>query len=209
MTPLGRDLFDAATAERRLAAYFGVATSDGFGAFSRARARRGRRHRRPMSRSTQVGERPPLSPPQREAAADIMVIDAATRVNLEIAARPLRRAPGQPDRRHRPHRHRRRRPPARRPAVGPSTDPAVINARLDAVAWMRWRAAICGSSCAGALEAAPDIERALSRLALGRGGPRDLAALARGLTVAAALAEAVAASGPTAEIRRRARPRCA
>ncbi|MGB6534435.1 MAG: DNA mismatch repair protein MutS, partial [Xanthobacteraceae bacterium] len=35
LTPLARDLFDGATAERRLAAYFAVATTAAFGAFSR------------------------------------------------------------------------------------------------------------------------------------------------------------------------------
>ena len=81
----------------------------------------------------------------------------------------------------------------------PLADPAAINARLDAVAW-----AVAGSDLRlklrGALETAPDVERALARLALGRGGPRDLSALARGLSVAATLAEAVAASEPPAEI---------
>ena len=35
MTPLTRDVFDGATAERRLASYFAVATTEAFGAFSR------------------------------------------------------------------------------------------------------------------------------------------------------------------------------
>ena len=35
LTPLTRDVFDGATAERRLAAFFGVATTASFGAFSR------------------------------------------------------------------------------------------------------------------------------------------------------------------------------
>src|SRR5262249_50957577 len=52
VTPLTRDVFDAATAERRLAAYFGLATTESFGALSRlrrpaaagARGGRGRHH---------------------------------------------------------------------------------------------------------------------------------------------------------------------
>ena len=35
VTPLARDVFDGASAERRLAAYFAVATTDAFGTFSR------------------------------------------------------------------------------------------------------------------------------------------------------------------------------
>ena len=42
------------------------------------------------------------------------------------------------------------------------------------------------------LQAAPDLARALSRLALGRGGPRDLAAIRDGVLAAADLARALA-----------------
>ena len=42
------------------------------------------------------------------------------------------------------------------------------------------------------LKAAPDLERALSRLSLGRGGPRDLAAIRDGLRQGAALRSALA-----------------
>ena len=45
------------------------------------------------------------------------------------------------------------------------------------------------------LKAAPDLARALSRLALDRGGPRDLAAMRDGLIAAAALAAALARRG--------------
>jgi DNA mismatch repair protein MutS len=68
----------------------------------------------------------------------------------------------------------------------PLLDPAAIDARLDAVAWF------CGhrpqrQKLRDALKALPDMARALSRLALGRGGPRDLGALREGLTIAGAL----------------------
>ena len=43
VTPLPRDVFDGATAERRLASYFAVATTDAFGALHAPRAHRGRR----------------------------------------------------------------------------------------------------------------------------------------------------------------------
>ena len=43
VTPLTRDVFDGATAERRLASFFGVATTASFGAFSRHRVHRGGR----------------------------------------------------------------------------------------------------------------------------------------------------------------------
>ncbi|MEM6490153.1 MAG: DNA mismatch repair protein MutS, partial [Pseudomonadota bacterium] len=59
--------------------------------------------------------------------------------------------------------------------------------RHDAVAWFAERPALAGP-VGEALAAAPDIERALARLGLGRGGPRDLAAIRGGLAAGAALA---------------------
>ena len=63
--------------------------------------------------------------------------------------------------------------------AGPLTDPVRIAARLDAVGFAvadrRRRAEI-----RAILKSAPDMARALSRLSLGRGGPRDLAALRDG-----------------------------
>ena len=46
----------------------------------------------------------------------------------------------------------------------------------------------CASACARRCARTPDIERALPRLSVGRGGPRDLAALRDGLDSAEALA---------------------
>ena len=43
------------------------------------------------------------------------------------------------------------------------------------------------------LQAAPDLARALTRLAVGRGGPRDLAAIRDGIAAAAQLARSLAA----------------
>ena len=83
MTPLTRDVFDGATAERRLCDYFAVATMDGFGAMSRLEATAAAAAVTYVER-TQVGKRPPLSPPSREAAGTTMAIDPATRANLEL-----------------------------------------------------------------------------------------------------------------------------
>ncbi len=70
--------------------------------------------------------------------------------------------------------------------AGPLTDPARIAARLDAVGFAasdrRRRAELRAT-----LKRAPDMARALSRLSLGRGGPRDLASLRDGLAAAYAL----------------------
>src|ERR1700753_2299080 len=83
VTPLGRDVFDGATAERRLASYFAVATTDAFGALSRLELTAAAACVTYVER-TQIGKRPPLSPPTREAAGATLAIDAATRANLEL-----------------------------------------------------------------------------------------------------------------------------
>lgn len=83
VTPVTRDVFDAATAERRLCDYFAVATMDGFGAMSRLEATAAAAAVTYVDR-TQVGQHLPLSPPAREAAGTTMAIDPATRANLEL-----------------------------------------------------------------------------------------------------------------------------
>src|ERR1044072_1832776 len=83
VTPLTRDVFDGATAERRLAAYFAVATTEAFGAFSRLELTAAAACITYVER-TQLGARPPLSPPTREAMAATLTIDAATRITLEL-----------------------------------------------------------------------------------------------------------------------------
>src|SRR3979490_2875593 len=83
VTPLTRDVFDSATAERRLCDYFAVATMDGLSAMSRLEATAAAAAVTYIDR-TQVGKRPPLSPPSRGAARTTMAIDPATRANLEL-----------------------------------------------------------------------------------------------------------------------------
>src|SRR5208282_4949832 len=83
VTPLTRDVFDSLTAERRLCDYFAVATMDGLSAMSRLEATAAAAAVTYIDR-TQVGKRPPLSPPSREAAGTTMAIDPATRANLEL-----------------------------------------------------------------------------------------------------------------------------
>ena len=86
VTPLTRDVFDGATAERRLADYFAVATTAGFGTLSRLELTAAAACITYVER-TQLGKRPPLSPPARESAGATLSIDAATRANLELIAR--------------------------------------------------------------------------------------------------------------------------
>src|SRR5690606_6620102 len=83
VTPLAAAFFDGATAHSRLAEYFAVKSLDGFGAFTRVELMAAAAALAYVEK-TQIGERPPLSPPVAEADGDAMLIDAATRANLEL-----------------------------------------------------------------------------------------------------------------------------
>src|SRR5262250_719642 len=133
VTPVTRDVFDGATAERRLTSFFAVATSQAFGALSRLELTAAAACVTYVER-TQIGQRPPLSPPLRESAGATMAIDQATRGNLEL----MRTLSG--DRRgslvaaiDRTVSAAGSRLLAQRLAA-PLTDPPAIEARLDAVA---------------------------------------------------------------------------
>jgi DNA mismatch repair protein MutS len=198
VTPLGRDVFDGATAERRLAAYFAVATTDAFGALSRLELTAAAACVTYVER-TQIGKRPPLSPPTREAAGATLAIDAATRANLEL----MRDQSG--ERRgslvaaiDRTVTVAGARLLSQRLAA-PLTDPAAIARRLDAVELFAGDA-LLRTDIRERLAAAPDLARALARLVLGRGGPRDLAAIRDGLEAAAGLQARLAAVPATAEV---------
>src|SRR5436309_478668 len=190
VTPLTRDVFDGATAERRLAAYFAVATTESFGTFSRLELTAAAACITYVER-TQLGSRPPLSPPTREAAATTLSIDAATRANLEL----MRTLAG--ERRgslcesiDRTVTVAGARLLSQRLAA-PLTDPAAVGRRLESVALF---AADAGtrSDVRAQFAAAPDLARSLARLVLGRGGPRDLAVIRDGLAAAGALARRLA-----------------
>jgi DNA mismatch repair protein MutS len=199
VTPLPRDVFDAATAERRLTSFFAVATSDAFGALTRLELTAAAACVTYVER-TQIGKHPPLSPPLREAAFATMAIDQATRGNLEL----MRTLSG--ERRgslletvDRTVTAAGSRLLAQRLSA-PLTDPAAIHRRLDAVASFVADADARADTRAR-LAAAPDLARALARLAVGRGGPRDLAAIRDGINAASDLARALGTlNAPPAEI---------
>jgi DNA mismatch repair protein MutS len=182
VTPLTRDVFDGATAERRLASFFGVATTAAFGAFSRVELTAAAAAVTYIER-TQLGKRPPLSPPVREAAGATLAIDQSTRSNLEL----VRTLGG--ERRgsllaaiDRTITAAGSRLLAQRLAA-PLTDPAEIAHRLDAVAAFVNDAAV-RTDLRGSLKGVPDLVRALARIVVGRGGPRDLAAIRDGIFAA-------------------------
>ncbi|MGP0091886.1 MAG: DNA mismatch repair protein MutS [Xanthobacteraceae bacterium] len=191
VTPLPRDVFDGASAERRLTSYFAVATSDAYGALSRLERTAAAACVTYVER-TQRGKRPPLSPPQREPQGATLAIDQATRSNLEL----VRTLAG--ERRgsllaaiDRTVTAAGSRLLAQRVAA-PLTDPQAIARRLDAVEWL-FADALTRRELRQRLQAAPDVARALARLVVGRGGPRELAAMRDGLIAAAELGHALVA----------------
>ncbi len=199
VTPLARDVFDGATAERRLATYFGLATTQSFGALTRLELTAAAACVSYVER-TQLGQRPPLSPPLRESEGATLAIDQATRGNLEL----VRTLAGE-----------------RRGSLlaaidrcvsaagsrliaqrlsAPLTDPEAIARRLDAVELFVTNAGL-RAAMREQLKAAPDLARALARLTVDRGGPRDLAAIRDGIIAAAGLAAELApAAGLAAEL---------
>ena len=197
MTPRPAVKGDVRASERRIKALFEVAALDAFGEFSAAE----------LSAMgllldyielTQAGAAPRLTPPRRNGARAFMAIDAATRAALEIERsvrggregsllgcidRTVTAAGG--------------RLLAER-LSRPLTEVAAINARHDEVSFFleaRDRRAAVRKE----LRSAGDLARALTRLALGRGGPRDLAQLRDGLFAgdrAAALCLGLGADAP-------------
>ncbi|MEC8642998.1 MAG: DNA mismatch repair protein MutS [Pseudomonadota bacterium] len=185
LTEQAASLFDSAGGARALCAYYGVASLDGFGQFSRA-----------MTAAagallgyielTQKGNMPRLRPVQAITGSGYMEIDQATRRSLEIirtlsgetrgsllAAIDLTvTAAGG------------RLLAARIGAPLASRD-AIIG-RLDLVSWYHDRPSLC-DELRGMMKGQPDIDRALSRLSMGHGGPRDLQALSQALTMASDL----------------------
>ncbi|HSH98989.1 MAG TPA: DNA mismatch repair protein MutS, partial [Reyranella sp.] len=163
-----------------------VAVLDSFGAFSRAEvAACGALL--DYVELTQAGKRPALAPPRRERADGTMEIDPATRRNLELVRSLDGRREGSllatVDRTLTG-------PGARLLAerlAAPLTDRACIERRLDLVQLFVERPAL-REPVREALKRTPDVERALQRLSVGRGGPRDLGALRDGLDSAEALA---------------------
>jgi len=186
--------FDSENGRRRLETLYGVAALDGFGAFGRAElgAAGGLVDYLEL---TQKGRLPRLAAPRRWSPGGLMEIDAATRRNLELT----RTLAG--ERRgsllaviDRTVTGAGARLLAARLAA-PLTDPAAIGRRLDAVTFFVTSLQV-RNDIREVLRRIPDIDRALSRLALERGGPRDLAGIRDALAETAAVRSAVATAGP-------------
>lgn len=146
---------------------------------------------------TQRGKLPLLHPPQIEVSGEAMQIDAATRRNLEITTALSGGRDGSllaaVDRTVTAAGARL----LERRLSSPSCKLPVIAERLAAVSFLLEQSRFRESLRDG-LRRVPDLERALSRIALDRGGPRDLAAIRAGLSQAEAIASRIPADAPAA-----------
>jgi DNA mismatch repair protein MutS len=177
--PMAAALVEPAAAEARLKRLYGVATLDGFGALSGAEVAALSLIAAHLD-ATQAGRPMALRPPRRSGEAEFMTIDPATRASLEIDRALSDRRDGTllaaVDRTVTAAGARMLAARLARPLL--ST--AAIDRRLDSVAWLLERADL-RRALRDRLKDSGDVARALTRLALGRGGPRDLACLREGL----------------------------
>lgn len=175
-------MFDSSVAEDRIKRFFDISALDGIGDFSRVElaaiaAAIG------YIEKTQLDERPPLEKPTRDGNGQSLFIDPATRANLELVRTLSGEKKGSLLRAiDRTVTGGGARLLAER-LMSPLTDPDAINTRLDAVSWFI-KDSMLADQLAETLKTMPDMPRALSRLALNRGGPRDLATLRIGLNTA-------------------------
>jgi DNA mismatch repair protein MutS len=184
--PMASALAEPAASEARLKRLYGVDTLDGFGALAGAEVAALGLIAAHLE-TTQAGRVPALRPPRRAGEADVMAIDPATRTSLEIE----RSLSGSRDGSLLAAIDRTVTAPGARLLAArlarPLLSPEAIDARLDAIAWLVQRRQL-RRRLRDALKGAGDMARALSRLALGRGGPRDLGVLRDALAAGDAIA---------------------
>jgi DNA mismatch repair protein MutS len=183
ITALGRAAFDSQSAEMRLKSLFSVASLESFGGFDRAEISAMGALIEYLD-ITQKGQLPRLQWPVKESTQRVMQIDAATRRNLEITQsiqgggragsllatvdRTVTAGGGRL---------------LERQISSPSMNVRLINKRLDCIQHMLDHPTNA-DTLREALRQVPDLDRALSRIALDRAGPRDLVSIRSGLTQA-------------------------
>ncbi len=182
LTPQSPTFFNADNAQKKLENLFEVDSLDGFGQFSRAEIGAAGAVLDYIMR-TQKGHLPHIRPPIEVVSHDVMEIDAATRQNLEI----LRTLNG-----------------TRQGALisiidrtksnlgarllqkrlsAPLFNKGEIEQRYNETQFFFENRRIL-DEVESILQAIPDIERALSRITIGRGGPKDLLMIREGLNSA-------------------------
>ena len=184
--------FDHKKSTERLAEFYGVTTLQGFGQFTPPMLSAAGGLLAYLQR-TQLNQMPRLAPLKALSKQAFMDIDAATRKSLELTrtlagertgsllhaidftctaagARLL---------------HSR--------ISAPLTNKEQIEQRLGLAGWFLSQPELC-RSVSEHLKHIPDLDRSLSRIASGRGGPRDLAGLAEGLLGARRIASSCLSS---------------
>ena len=187
VAPLARDI--GAESAQRIQNYFGVNTLEGFGALS-AEALTAAATALFYVERTQKGQKPVLQSPKIKNISLTLEIDAATRANLELTRTLTGAREGSllsvidasvtsAGARLMSER-----------LAAPLTDPEHIIARLDAVSFFLHNTD-SRNICRDRLKRLPDLARAISRLSLNRGGPRDLKSIGIALTIAHEIAESL------------------
>ena len=186
ISPVENSLFDSARSSASLKDLYGVGITDTFGRAELAACGALIEY----LTETQKGKLPKLKVPKLVGEDAVMMIDSATRRNLELNRtlagekkgsllstidKTITGAGGR--------------------LLGsylsaPLTDPVRVNKRLDLVTYFL-NAEALRIQLRGLLKSCPDIERAMSRLSVGRGGPRDLAAVGQWLDQAFKIKEII------------------
>ena len=189
LTVLGNAAFDSTNGEKRLNSVYSVKSMDGFGAFSRSEIAALAAVVEYLD-ITQKGKLPLLRPPVREKRETAMQIDASTRKSLELTHGTNGGRSGSllsvMDRTQTAGGARL----LERRLSSPSRDLAQIGNRQDSVAWCLDRGDVA-ALLNDRLREVPDLDRALSRLSLDRGGPRDMTAVRSAISQAAIIADAL------------------
>ncbi len=199
--PMATALAEPAASEARVRRLYGVQTLDGFGVLSGAEIAALGLLAAHLD-TTQAGRAIALRAPRRASETEYMAIDPATRASLEIERSLAGGRDGSlldaVDRTITAAGARQLSARLSRPLLSL----AAIDERLDALAWLADRGDV-REGVRTRLRHSGDLARALSRLTLSRGGPRDLAvlrdALAAGVAIAVALAGETNALQPLPE----------
>ena len=191
LMPVPAATFDSLAGERMLGELLGVSDLGAYGGFTRGElAAIGALLK--YVELTQIGKRPAIRPPRRTGSGAVLTIDAASRTSLEL----LRSTSGERTGSllaaiDRTVTGAGSRELAARIA-SPLRDIPVITRRLDAVGYLL-DAVSLREDLRETLRRSPDVARAVSRIALMRAGPRDLAGVRDAVAAGRALAEMLAA----------------
>ena len=196
VTILGNAAFDSTNGLKRLCHVYSVSSLDGFGAFTRAEVASLAAVVEYLD-ITQKGKLPLLRSPVREKRDAAMQIDASTRKSLELTRGINGGRAGSLlsviDRTQTAGGARL----LERRLSSPSRDLPEISARQDAISWCLNNGDIA-TLLEDKLREVPDLDRALSRLSMDRGGPRDMTAIQRAVGKAETIAEALPEEMPEA-----------